>query len=247
MKQELVIRNVSDLVEVPAQDEDDDGEDLAILTPEQNADMEAAAVATPYYTLLYLEVRSGLRRSEILALRWMDVDFDAGTLSVRRKLYYTKEDGLSFGPPKTKKSRRTFDISAEAVQALKDHQKAGGNKFTGPEDLIFHQGDGSPLFIDTISSWFPQFLTENGLPRLNFHALRHTHASLMLAAGADIKLVSERLGHSSTRITYDLYSHLLPTAQKDAADRLESLLKGNWGTKPAPKTKKTPGKKPRKP
>jgi len=78
---------------------------------------------------------------------------------------------------------------------------------------------------DTLSSWFPEFLERIGLPRLNFHCLRHTHASLLLQAGVDIKVISERLGHSSIRITYDIYSHLMPGMQKNAVDKLEALLK----------------------
>jgi len=249
MEDELVARNAADVAKpvFPVYDEEDDPGEVAIFTPEQVAVMEAAAADTPYYMLLYLEVRTGLRRSEILALRWMDVDLNAGTLSVRRKLYYTKEDGLSFGPPKTKRSRRTIDISPEVVAALASYRAQRGGKFTGSEDLIFHQGNGSPIFPDTITSWFPSFLESCGLPRLNFHGLRHTHASLLLAAGVDISVVSRRLGHSSIRITYDVYSHLLPDAQKDATNRLEIFLQGKSGEKTGGKNRKAPGQTSRKP
>ncbi|WXJ81034.1 Tyrosine recombinase XerC [Moorella humiferrea] len=81
------------------------------------------------------------------------------------------------------------------------------------------------MYPDTPSSWFPVFLEKIGLPRLNFHYLRHTHASLLLQAGVDIKIISERLGHSSIRITYDIYSHLMPGMQKEAVNRLENLLR----------------------
>lgn len=78
---------------------------------------------------------------------------------------------------------------------------------------------------DTISSWFSEFLERIGLPKLNFHCLRHTHASLLLKAGVDVKIISERLGHSSVRITYDKYSHLMPGMQRTAVEKLEQLQK----------------------
>ncbi|NPV45147.1 MAG: site-specific integrase [Firmicutes bacterium] len=114
---------------------------------------------------------------------------------------------------------------------LKNHKKQKHEKKLLLEpnysdyDLVFCQDKGLPLHPDTISSWFPAFLKRAGLPRLNFHCLRHTHASLLLKAGVDIKIISERLGHSSVRITYDIYSHLMPGMQRTAVEKLEQLLK----------------------
>ncbi|WP_338835036.1 tyrosine-type recombinase/integrase [Neomoorella humiferrea] len=124
-----------------------------------------------------------------------------------------------------------MDISKEVVDVLKDVKKkqAEIKLLYGPEykdnGLVFCQADREPMYPDTPSSWFPVFLEKIGLPRLNFHYLRHTHASLLLQAGVDIKIISERLGHSSIRITYDIYSHLMPGMQKEAVNRLENLLR----------------------
>ena len=92
------------------------------------------------------------------------------------------------------------------------------------QDLIFDNGDGNYMNPDTVSSWFPDHVEKSELPRHSFHVLRHTHASILLAAGVDIKKISEHLGHSSVRITYDIYSHLLPEHGKDLVKRLESAL-----------------------
>ena len=240
-KQELIVKNVADLVELPLPDDDDEKEGVAFLDDEQIRTLEAAAKDTPYYALIFTDVRTGLRRGELLALRWQDIDMAAGTLSVRQSLAYTKELGIFFKTPKNKKSRRTIDISDEVMAVLRQHRKAQfesklalGNQYED-NDLVFCQHNGKPMHPDTVSSWFPAFLERIGLPQLNFHCLRHTHASLLLAAGVDIKVISERLGHSSIRITYDTYSHLLPAAQKEAVNRLEKLLQtdlgDNWAAK----------------
>jgi integrase len=236
-KQQLIQVNPADAVEVPKapalEIEDEDGyeEKVQVLTSDEVDKMLEAAVETPYYTLLFVAVRTGLRRGELLGLRWKDIDFRARTLSVKQTLAYTPEKGLFFKPPKSKKSRRMIDISGEVVEVLKQHKKkqAEAKLFFGQEyqdnGLVFCQDNGRPMHPDTPSSWFPEFLERIGLPRLNFHCLRHTHASLLLQAGVDIKIISERLGHSSIRITYDIYSHLMPGMQRDAVDRLESLLR----------------------
>ncbi|MDK2888324.1 MAG: hypothetical protein PWP72_1202 [Thermoanaerobacter sp.] len=234
VKQQLIPVNPADAVELPKSpqviDDVDSRENIKVLDAGQVETMLEAARETPYYALLFVAVRTGLRRGELLGLRWQDVDLKAGTISVRHALAYTPEKGIFFKPPKNKKSRRTIDISGEVVAVMKEHRKkqAEAKLFFGQQyedhGLVFCQPNGKPMHPDTPSSWFPEFLQRIGLPRLNFHCLRHTHASLLLQAGVDIKVISERLGHSSIRITYDLYSHLMPGMQKEAVDRLEKLL-----------------------
>ncbi|MBS3977746.1 MAG: site-specific integrase [Syntrophomonadaceae bacterium] len=222
--------------------------------------MLQGAKETTYFPLLFAAVRTGLRRGELLGLRWKDIDLKTGTLSVKQSLAYTLAKGLFFKPPKNKRSRRTIHISKEVIDVFK-HQKKLQNEarlFYGEKyqdgDLVFSQHNGKPMHPDTPTSWLPDFLgrvkihkTCNNLikneeicphcckkvremdiiklPRLNLHSLRHTHASHLLQAGVDIKIISERLGHSSIRITYDIYSHLMPGMQKDAADKLEALFR----------------------
>lgn len=239
LKQQLVNRNVADAVELPKENvgersiddsQVDNNENIRVLTEKQVSRMLEAARETPYYTLLYLAIRTGMRRGELLGLRWKDIDFDKAMIYVRQTLLYTPEKGLYFKPPKTKKSRRNIDITAEVLEVLRQHKKkqAQNKLLLGQayEDynLVFCQANGRPIHPDTPSSWFPNFLESIGLPKLNFHCLRHTHASLLLKAGVDIKVISERLGHSSIRITYDIYSHLMPGMQSEAAQKLEDLL-----------------------
>jgi len=230
--QELVNRNVSDKVELPLPDDDgDEKENVSILDSDQIKAIEAYLLGTQYHTIFYVDVRTGLRRGELLGLQWKDIDFEEGKLSVRRSLAYIKEKGVFTKSPKNKKSRRTINISSEVINILQQHRLKQKEYFlskgikNSDDNFIFYQDNGSPIFPDTISSWFPEMLKRVEIPRLNFHCLRHTHASLLLGAGVDIKVISERLGHSSIRITYDIYSHLLPGQQKDAASKLEELLK----------------------
>ena len=235
VKMQLLPYNPADAVTLPKPPQEleaeDTKEEVQVLTAEEVETMLKAAKNTPYYHLLFVAVRTGLRRGELLGLRWQDIDLKARKLSVKRALAYTPQKGKFFKLPKNKKSRRTIDISREVIEALKDLKKnqAEAKLFYGPhykdQGLVFCQSDGEPMHPDTLSSWFPEFLERIGLPRLNFHCLRHTHASLLLQAGVDIKVISERLGHSSIRITYDIYSHLMPGMQKNAVDKLEALLK----------------------
>ncbi|WP_258359423.1 site-specific integrase [Moorella sulfitireducens (nom. illeg.)] len=186
---------------------------------------------TPYYALLHVAVKTGLRRGELLALRWPNIDFKSGTLSIKQSLAYTPEQGIFFKNTKNNSSRRIIDISREVIEVLKQHKKkqAEAKLLLGQhyknQGLVFCQQNSKPLHPDTISSWFPNFLEEIGLPRLNFHCLRHTHASLLLKAGVDIKIISKRLGHSSISITYDIYSHLMPGMEREVIEKFEALLK----------------------
>jgi len=231
--QQILPRNVADTVELPKKeiiDNEDSKENVMVLDENQVVKMLEAAKETPYYTLLFVAVRTGMRRAELLGLKWNNINFNEKTIDIKETLLYTPEKGIYFKPPKTKKSRRKIDISDEVINVLRQHRKKQiENKLKlgqAYEDynLVFCQENGRPMHPDTPSSWFPNFLEKIGLPRLNFHSLRHTHASLLLKAGVDIKIISERLGHSSVRITYDIYSHLMPGMQKQAVDDLEKLL-----------------------
>lgn len=239
VEDELLTHNIMDAVPLPKiqksveiDDDTDIDEKVKVLDNHQVDQMLKAAKQTPYYELLFLAVHTGLRRGELLGLRWKDIDFQAGTLSVRQTLAYTPEKGCFFKPPKNKNSRRTIKITQppEVIQILKQHRKNQielrlmYEKKYEDHDLVFCQPNGKPIHPDTLSSWFPDFMVRIGLPKLNFHCLRHTHASLMLKAGADMKVVSVRLGHSSIRITYDLYSHLIPGVEDAILNKYGKLF-----------------------
>lgn len=236
VKDELIKKNPADIAKPPKIeeqiiDEDEEiNEKIQVLNEKQVSIILEKAKNTPYYALLFVAIRTGLRRGELLGLRWKDIDWDKKTISVKQTLGYTKDNGYFFKLPKTKKSRRTIKVDADVLTTLKQHRKkiAENKLFFGQQykdkGLVFCQVDGKPMHPDTPSKWFPKFLEKINLPRLNFHCLRHTHASLMLKAGADIKQISERLGHSSIQITYDIYSHLYPDKQQEAVDKLQKLL-----------------------
>ncbi|MBO8137075.1 MAG: site-specific integrase [Desulfotomaculum sp.] len=196
--------------------------------------MLEAAKGTSYYGPVLLAVTTGMRRGEILGLRWQDVDWENKALLIRQTIQYTPEQGIIFKQPKTAGSRRAVKISSTIIEFLKKH-KVEQNKIKlllGPgfyEDngLVFCQNNGRPMHPDSVSSWFPKFMEKNGLPKIRFHDLRHTHATLLLKQGIHPKVVSERLGHVGISITMDIYSHLLPGMQEEAANKIDEVVLGD--------------------
>ncbi len=173
---------------------------------------------------------TGMRRGEALALRWSDVDVENGRLSVQRTLTYVGTKA-TFSEPKTPRSRRLISLPAEAVSALKAHRvdQAGerlqiGVGYAGL-DLVFASVDGSALKPATVSRTFLRIARAAGLPRLTLHGMRHSWATLALLEGIPTKVVSEILGHSSTRVTEDVYQHVTPGMQADATTRVARLIR----------------------
>lgn len=177
-----------------------------------------------------LAATTGMRRGEVLGLRWTDLDLDRARLSVRQTLIAVRYE-LSFSTPKTKKSTRNVALDSTTVATLKTHRVAqleerlafGLGSPTG-DGLVFTQPNGEPVHPDRFSGWFQQHIRAAGLPRIRLHDLRHTHATLALSAGIHAKVVSERLGHSTVSITLDTYSHAIPAMQEDAADKVAALV-----------------------
>lgn len=175
-----------------------------------------------------MAISTGMRRGEILALRWSDLDPGLAQAQVRRSLHATGR-GLQFSEPKTRRSRRSVALPA-IVRPHLERQRAGQalRRSKAPAwvdlDLVIDRGDGGPLHPDTLSSRWRLFLSRSGLPHLRFHDLRHAHATLMLLKGVHPKVVSERLGHASVGITLDLYSHVLPSMQHDAVRAFDELF-----------------------
>ena len=182
---------------------------------------------SPIYQLAGL---TGLRRSELCGLKWDAVDLAGGTLRVVRTLQRITGHRLVEGQPKTDRSRRSIDLSPAAVGLLHDvrgsqieHQLEYGELWENT-GFVFTQLNGLPVDPDQISKQFPRLLKRCGLPHMSFHGLRHAHATLALTAGVNIKVVSERLGHSSVAVTLDIYAHVLPGQQAEAALAVEQLL-----------------------
>jgi integrase len=192
--------------------------------------------------LLYVTV--GLRRGEALALRWSDVDLDAGTLRVTKSLVAVADqapdaDGrrakrIVEGPPKTRKGTRTLALGPVAVEALRRHRREqlAEQLATGIRDLderVFTAPDGGPIMPDHIFHRFRRIRDGAGLRTIRMHDLRHTAATLGLSAGVPVKIISERLGHANIGITLDIYAHVLPADDAAAAARFDAHV---FGTAP---------------
>jgi len=185
----------------------------------------AAARGDAFEALYPLAVGTGLRLGELLGLRWGDFDLESGAVHVRRASVEDRKSGaVTFEEPKTSRSRRKVDLPAFAVTAVVQHRARLG-AVPHPERLVFTASDGSPVRRSNLHrrSWKP-LLKRAQLPDLPFHGLRHSAATLALAAGVNPKVVQERLGHSSITLTLDTYSHSVPTLGREAADRVDSLV-----------------------
>ena len=174
-----------------------------------------------------LTIATGIRRGELLALRWEDLESDK--LRIRRSLEQVGRT-VKFKHPKTKRSERTITLPSVAVAALATHRAEQAQQRlligSGYEDhgLIFPQLDGRPWKPDSFSGFWRRLLKRTRLSHVRFHDLRHTHASQLLKSGVHVKVVSERLGHATIALTLDTYSHLLEGMEASAADAIDADL-----------------------
>jgi integrase len=177
-----------------------------------------------------LAATTGMRRGEVLGLRWQDLDLDAGRASIAQTLIVVGGYEVRYSEPKTARGRRMVALDPQTVTTLKEHRERQmlerslmGDAYTD-SDLVFPREDGSVLHPDGFSDAFWRHTKAAKLPRIRFHDLRHTHATLALAAGVHPKVVSERLGHASITITLDTYSHAIPAMQETAASLVAALV-----------------------
>jgi integrase len=177
-----------------------------------------------------LALATGMRRGELLALQWSHVDLDRAVLRVERSLEETQAGGLRFKEPKTRHGRRGLKLPPDAVTMLREHRKrqielrlALGQG--GAPVLVFSDVEGEPLKPHTISRAWQRVVVAKGLPAVTFHALRHTHASMLIRAGVDILTISRRLGHGQPSVTLNVYGHLIGGADEAAAAAIEGVLK----------------------
>lgn len=182
------------------------------------------------YAAWYLAAMTGLRRGELLGLRWEDIDLEAGVVSVRRARVAAGYD-VHEGEPKSGRAR-TVDIDDATVLVLRQHRRRQitEREVFGLHEVgsgpVFTREDGSPLHPQTLAWYFEKAVKRSGVPAIRFHDLRHTHATLALKAGVHPKVVQERLGHSSISITLDLYSHVVPGMQAEAAAKVAAVVFG---------------------
>ena len=196
---------------------------MRVLSPDQVRTLINASRKGRLSSLYVLAVTTGLRQGELLGLQWTDINLEDGSLQVRHTLQeYGGE--LNLAEPKTPSSCRRVDLPMFVVASLREHRKEMlAERHPGP--WVFCDTDGGPLRKSNLTRRdFKPLLEAAGLPPIRFHDLRHTAATLLLAQGVHPKIVQERLGHSSIAITLDIYSHVLPSMQRDAAQRLDDLL-----------------------
>ena len=205
-----------------------DKREMTVLDEKQTNMLLQSAQESALSTPILVAVTTGLRLGELLGLHWSDVDLKRGKLSVTQSLQATG-DGLVFLPPKTKKSRRSIPLTKSAIDALRRHRADQlETRMAQPDrwddnDLVFPSDYGRPWNPRSFSSSWSRLRDALGLT-IRFHDLRHTHATLLLRQGVHVKVVSERLGHSTVAITLDTYSHVLPDMQEDATAKLELAL-----------------------
>ena len=180
-----------------------------------------------------LAAMTGMRRGEVLGLRWSDLDLDAARLSVRQALVAVGYDMITSTPKSH--NARVIDLDAETVRKLRRHRREQNDERAEwgadyhDQDLVVAKENGEPIHPHTFSQSFERIIQRAGLRVIRLHDLRHTHASLALKAGVPVKVVSERLGHESPAFTLKQYAHVLPGMQAEAARSVAALVAGQTG------------------
>jgi integrase len=226
LKWGLISRNPADAVTPPRPQRSE----MHTMNEDEVQTFLEVAKKTPYYALFYLAIFTGMRRSELLALRWCDIDLDMCEISVVRSLHHLRDGSLVFRQPKTAKGRRMIALTPSTALMLREYRESqeSASLMLGmplkDDDLVFSQVDGKPLLPDTVSHAWVKTVERAGLKHFRLHDGRHTHASIMLKQGIHPKIVQERLGHATISTTLDLYSHVAPGLQEAAARHFDEAF-----------------------
>lgn len=225
-----VSRNVAELADPPKLRAAKRHEIKAWTTGELHTFLELC-ITHRLYAGFFVASHTGMRRGEVLGLRWTDVDLDQRRLSVRQAVTLVAYK-LVISDVKTDNGRRTIDLDERTIAVLRGWRKRQleerllvGSAYHDHE-LVFASPDGAPTNPDLFSQSFDRLVARSALPRINLHALRHTHATALLKAGVPVKVVSERLGHASPAFTISVYQHVMPGMQADAATVFSDLVAG---------------------
>ena len=228
---DLVPRNVARLVDAPSVRPPK----VEPFTPKEAHAFLAAVRGHRLEALFITAIATGCRQGELFALRWDDVDLEAGRLQVRHSLWWSRRTGQrawELTDPKTDRSRRSLDLPAVARTALQEHRVRQWEERlqAGPlwEDhgFVFATQAGKPLDSPNVTHALHRLLAQAGLRRMRFHDLRHAAASLLLAQGLQLREIMEVLGHSQIALTANTYAHLVPAMKREAADRMDAALSG---------------------
>ena len=213
VKHKLILSNPAEGCELPKVEH----KEMHTIPAEQLGAFLREAKESGVYELYYLDLATGLRRGELLGLKWDDIDLDQGVIHVRRQVY--RIDGeVREVPLKTKHSYRSISISKDAVELLREMKTRRASEY------VFPSPTGGPISPDSVLNMLHRVLKRAGLPAVRFHDLRHSFATLALQNGVDIKTVSGMLGHFSAGFTLDTYAHVTTAAQKEAANTMGNVL-----------------------
>lgn len=228
-KLDLIDRNPTDTekLDLPEVEEPE----IAIFTAEETSQMLTCLESEPlaFQTLIHLAIVTGMRRGELVALKWASIDTKNGIITVKQSNYKITGEGIKTKKPKTKKSIREIAIPEYVIEILKKYKTEQlltamqlGDKWQG-DGWIFTKYDGSPINPQTPTKQFLKFLARHGIPHRKLHALRHTSATLLLSSGTNIKNVASRLGHTQLSTT-NRYVHAIKDADEKAASTFETLF-----------------------
>jgi integrase len=221
----LVLRNVAAAADAPAAR----APEMKTWTAPQLRSFLAAMAEHRLEAAFVLSATTGMRRGEILGVRWTDLDLARRRLSVQQAIVSVAY-AITVSTPKTARGKRSISLDPITVVALQHHRRRQqterlnlGQPFNDL-DLVFTREDGGPIHPDYFSQLFNRTVKKLGLPRIRLHDIRHTYASLGLAAGVPTKVMSERLGHATTAFTADVYTHVIPALEEAAADQVADLI-----------------------
>ena len=217
----LFLGNPADGLKVPQQQRNE----MRSLAVDQARMLLKAVEGTRYGPVLAVALTTGMRPSEYLGLKWQDIDWARQTISVVRSIQRLNGKWC-FSDTKRPRSRRPIKLQSWIVALLRDLQTKASARDLYPEahDLVFRTPSGQPINADYLAKQFRSILDLAGVPRMRLYDLRHSAATIALAAGVSPKVVSEQLGHASTAFTLDTYAHVLPHMQDEAAARVEAML-----------------------
>lgn len=212
-EQKLIISNPTEGCSLPKLEH----KEMKTLTVDQLQSFLREAKESGVYEMYYIELATGLRRGELLGLKWEDIDLKQAVIRVRRQVARINGEIVE-APLKTKNSYRTISVGEDAVGILKQQKEKGHSEYVFPSPM------GGPISPDSVLHMLHRVLKRAGLPKVRFHDLRHTFATLALQNGVDVKTVSGMLGHYSAGFTLDTYAHVTTQAQRQAANTMGGVL-----------------------
>ncbi len=225
VKQRVLPYNVTDFVEAPKKNKFK----ANVLKADEIITLLSACANTEIYLPVMLAVMLGLRRGEVLGLKWSDIDFKSSCVEIQRTATFTK-DGVILSDTKTKSSNRTLLLSKSLINELQKHKEKqkeySANYGTGynPQNMVFCRADNTLITASILQKDFKKALSDSNLQNIRFHDLRHSNATLLLRQNIPAKIVSSLLGHSNISITLDTYSHVMTDMQESAVNALDNLI-----------------------